>query len=158
MSQVEETSLERAVNNSINNMQHRLVPPLRGESVMEISSRGQTGEHKWRERKDVRSLSGAGWGVTFQGRDTILKGRAAPGCGGPCRSSGNTLKCHMLVFVLWEQKMACWLSMPHTCSHSQGSLGRGRPWSPAGHGRGPKVKITMMELLVWCINGNVSDC
>lgn len=60
MSQVEETSLERAVNNSINNMQHGLVPPLRGESVMEISSRGQTGEHKWRERKDVRSLSGAG--------------------------------------------------------------------------------------------------
>lgn len=71
MSQVEETSLERAVNNSINNMQHGLVPQLRGESVMEISSRGQTGGHKWGERKDVRSLSGAGWGVTFQGRDIM---------------------------------------------------------------------------------------
>lgn len=72
MSQVEETSLERAVNNSINNMQQGLVPQLRGESVMEISSRGQTGEHKWGGgRKDVRSLSGAGWGVTFQGRDIM---------------------------------------------------------------------------------------
>lgn len=71
MSQVEETSLERAVNNSINNMQHGLVPQLRGESVMEISSRGQTGGHKWGERKDVRSLSGSGGGVTFQGRDIM---------------------------------------------------------------------------------------
>lgn len=69
MSQVEETSLGCAVNNGINNIQHGLVPLLRGKSVMEISSRGQTGEHKWGERKDVRSLSGAGWGVFFQSRD-----------------------------------------------------------------------------------------
>lgn len=60
MSQVEETSLGCAVNNGINNIRHGLVPLLTGESVMEISSRGQTGEHKWGERKDVRSLSGAG--------------------------------------------------------------------------------------------------
>lgn len=47
------------------------LPPTlyRRESVMEISSRGQTRVRKWGERKDARSLSGAGWGVTFQGRD-----------------------------------------------------------------------------------------
>lgn len=37
-----------------------LPPLLRRESVTEISSRGQTGVRKWGERKDARSLGGAG--------------------------------------------------------------------------------------------------
>lgn len=53
-------------------------------------------EPQWRRLRCLLSEQGP------HGR--ILKGRAVPACGGPRRSSGNTLKCHMLVFVLREQE------------------------------------------------------
>lgn len=65
-------------------------------------------EPQWRRLRC--HLSGSG----HHGR--ILKGRAVLACGGPRRSSSNTLKCHMLVFGLWEQEWPA-DSQCHTPAH-----------------------------------------
>lgn len=65
-------------------------------------------EPQWRRLRCLLSEQGP------HGR--ILKGRAVPACGGLLRSSGNTLKCHMLVFVLREQEWPA-DSQCHTPAH-----------------------------------------